>query len=152
MENRHTVLLPLVNPDGSNVFGRINAHTVNINRNYPVKWDGQEENPVLNNPGPAPASEPETQHVIRLLQEIGPDYANSIHCCGNMWLTPYGLEGTDPIDLVLSENICDEAFGYAPEVREQCGPIWSVIYPVSGDMADTAYEYRGGGPRRSATR
>ena len=45
VENRHTWIMPMVNPDGSHAFGRLNAHGVNINRNYPVIWDGEGHDP-----------------------------------------------------------------------------------------------------------
>ena len=137
VENRHTWILPMVNPDGSHAFGRLNAHGVNVNRNFPATWGAVEEQPVLNNPGPEPASEPETQVVIRLLDELRPDYANSIHCCGNLWLHPWGAEDIPPAeDLQMFTRICDEVFA---DVRKDCGPIWSTIYPASGTTADEGY-------------
>jgi hypothetical protein len=143
VENRHTFILPLLNPEGSlNGIGRINDNAVNINRNYPVGWGDLEETPVLNNPGPYPASEPETQAVVAAWQRLMPDYMASIHCCGNLWLYPYGIEGRDPHadDASVLARVCDEAYA---SVREFCGPIWSTIYPASGSSVDTAYELTG---------
>lgn len=140
VENRHTWIMPMVNPDGSHAFGRLNANGVNINRNYPVIWGALAEDPVMNNPGPAPASEIETRINIDWFNVTRPDYYASVHCCGNLWLYPYGMEGVDPIDNAMLQKVCDEAF---PTVREDCGPIWSTIYPASGSSVDTAYEYAG---------
>jgi MYXO-CTERM domain-containing protein len=142
VDNRHTYILPMVNPDGSNAFGRLNANAVNINRNFPAIWGEVDESPVLNNPGPEPASEAETQVVLDVLDEIEPDYVNSIHCCGNLWLHPYGHEDFQPTedDLEMFTRICDEVFY---DVREDCGPIWSTIYPASGTTADTGYDLHG---------
>ena len=140
VENRHTWVMPMVNPDGSNAMGRLNARAVNINRNYPVAWGAIAETPVLNNPGPAPASEVETQVNIEWFKKVRPDYYASIHCCGNLWLYPYGVEGMDPVDNATFARICDEAFA---DVRKSCGPIWSTIYPASGSSTDTAYEMTG---------
>lgn len=137
VENRHTWILPMINPDGSNAFGRLNAKTVNVNRNFPTTWGAVEEDPIVNNPGPEPASEVETQNVMALMQAIQPDYVNSIHCCGNLWLHPWGAEQLEsPEDMQMFTRICDEAF---PDVREQCGEIWSTIYPASGTTADEGY-------------
>ena len=137
VENRHTFLLPMVNPDGSHVFGRLNARAVNINRNFPTLWAGQEETPVLNNPGPSPASEPETQAEIALLEAIRPDYSLTVHCCGNLWLYPWGLEEVPAaLDSQMLARVCDEVFA---EVRKDCGPIWSTIYPTSGSSTDDIY-------------
>jgi len=137
VENRHTWILPMTNPDGSNAFGRLNAKLVNVNRNFPATWGTVEENPVLNNPGPEPASEPETQGVMSVMLAIQPDYVNSIHCCGNLWLHPWGAEQLEsPADMQMFTRICDEAFA---DVREDCGEIWSTIYPASGTTADEGY-------------
>ncbi|MDX1610860.1 MAG: M14 family metallopeptidase, partial [Candidatus Thermoplasmatota archaeon] len=140
VDNRRTWIMPMVNPDGSHAFGRLNAHGVNINRNYPVDWGEVDESPVFNNPGPAPASEPETRINMDWFNETRPDYYASVHCCGNLWLYPYGVEGWDPVDKEVFERVCDEAF---PSVREDCGPIWSTIYPASGSSVDTVYQYTG---------
>jgi hypothetical protein len=142
VDNRHTFLIPLVNPDGSNAFGRLNAEAVNVNRNFPAIWGEVDESPVVNNPGPYPASEPETQTVLEVLEEIEPDYVNSIHCCGNLWLHPYGHEDwqAEPDDLQTFTEICEEVFY---DVREDCGPIWSTIDPASGTTADTGYHLHG---------
>ncbi|HWG90463.1 MAG TPA: M14 family zinc carboxypeptidase [Candidatus Thermoplasmatota archaeon] len=137
VQNRHVFILPMVNPDGSNAFGRLNAQTVNINRNFPATWGTVEEQPILNNPGPEPGSEPETQIVMALMDKLQPDYVNSIHCCGNLWLHPWGAEEIPAApDLQMFTRICDEAFY---DVREDCGPIWSTIYPASGTTADEGY-------------
>ena len=140
VDNRHTWVMPMVNPDGSHAMGRLNAKGVNINRNYPVIWGALAEDPLLNNPGPAPASEIETQVNIEWFNKTRPDYYASVHCCGNLWLYPYGMEGLDPVDNAMLQRVCDEAF---PTVRDDCGPIWSTIYPASGSSVDTAYEYTG---------
>ena len=137
VENRHTFLLPMVNPDGSHAFGRLNARLVNINRNFPTAWGGQAETPVVNNPGPSPASEPETRAEIALLEAIRPDYTLTVHCCGNLWLYPWGLEDIPKAaDDAMLARVCDEVFA---SVRDACGPIWSTIYPTSGSSTDDAY-------------
>ncbi len=142
VDNRHTWIMPMINPDGSNLMGRLNANLVNINRNYPVIWDGVGHDAVMNNRGPSPASEIETQIVIDWWNQTQPDYMASVHCCGNLWLYPYGEDGVDPLpgDAEMLDRVCEEAF---PAVREDCGPIWSTIYPASGSSVDTAYEYTG---------
>ncbi len=143
VENRHTVVLPLVNPEGSmNGVGRLNDKGVNINRNFPVGWYDVDETPVVNNPGPYPASEPETRAVMGVWEEVDPDYVLSIHCCGNLWLYPYGIEGrhAHPDDRQVYESICDEVLH---DVREDCGETWSTIYPASGITSDSGYELTG---------
>ncbi len=137
VENRHTWILPMVNPDGSHAFGRINAIDVNINRNFPSTWGTVSEMPVINWPGPYPMSEPETQAVVSTLQAIQPDYVNSIHCCGNLWLHPFGAQQLGlSADNDMFTRVCDVVFA---DVRSDCGPIWSTIYPASGTTADEGY-------------
>lgn len=141
VENRRTFILPMTNPDGSHAFGRLNALGVNINRNFPATWGTTEELPPMNNPGFYPNSEPETQLVTRLFQELKPDYAASIHCCGNLWFFPYGAEHLgDPQDFEMLNETCNIVF---PDVRSSCGPIWSTIYPAGGSTVDEAYEQAG---------
>ncbi|MBW3583189.1 MAG: succinylglutamate desuccinylase/aspartoacylase family protein, partial [Euryarchaeota archaeon] len=142
VENRHTFVLPMVNPDGSHAFGRVNAIDVNINRNFPGTWGTVAEMPVLNWPGPYPASEPETQAVINVFQDVRPDFVQSTHCCGNLWLHPYGAEqlGNAP-DFDMYTNICHHVF---PDLtvdveRKRCGETWSTIYPASGTTLDEGY-------------
>jgi protein MpaA len=66
-------LVRSMNPDGQAKSDRQNAHAVDLNRNFPEKWD------VLGTPGDwqyggvGPASEPETQTMVALGQEIRPD-------------------------------------------------------------------------------
>lgn len=143
VENRHTFILPMVNPDGSNVMGRLNAITVNINRNFPGTWGTvASDQPPLNWGGPWPASEPETQAVINVMQDVKPDFVQSTHCCGNLWLHPYGAEhlGHAP-DFDMFTNICENVF---PDLtinvsRIRCGETWSTIYPAGGTTLDEGY-------------
>lgn len=147
VQNRHTFILPMVNPDGSNAMGRLNAITVNINRNFPATWGTvAADQPPLNWGGPWPASEPETQAVIGVMQKVRPDFVQSTHCCGNLWLHPYGAEqlGHAP-DYEMFTNVCHNVF---PDLsvnvsRIQCGETWSTIYPASGTTLDEGYAQTG---------
>lgn len=142
VENRHTFLVPLVNPDGSNAMGRLNAMGVNINRNFPGTWDIAGTDMLLNNPGPSPGSEPETQVIMGLMDELQPDYINSVHCCGNLWLHPWGASHlAEDLDFYAEDydmfnRTCDEAFS---AVRQYCGEVWSTIYPATGTTVDEGY-------------
>src|SRR5215207_78774 len=54
-------LIASVNPDGSRARTRKNAHGVDLNRNFPYRWRGDQPHSSGYYPGPAPASEPETR-------------------------------------------------------------------------------------------
>ncbi len=141
LENRYTIITPMTNPDGSHAMGRLNSQAVNINRNFPVLWGGAGTDMLLNNPGSSAMSEVETKLIVDRVEHYQPDYHASIHCCGNLWLFPYGEDGYDPLDVDMMNHICDVA--YPAAIRDDCGPIWSTIYPASGSTVDTVYEYTG---------
>lgn len=71
-------VIPQLNPFGYDHDFRQNANGVDLNRNFPCGWESYEGGDDVYQPwdfdykGPAPASEPETQIVIRLMEEIKP--------------------------------------------------------------------------------
>lgn len=66
-------LVPTVNPDGLARRSRYNAHGVDINRNFPVRWRRQSHS------GRRAASAPETRALMRFARRIRPDYIVSFH-------------------------------------------------------------------------
>lgn len=140
VENRHTAMMPLVNPDGHHYNSRLNGATVNVNRNFPVGWKAVDENAVFNDPGPYPASEPETQAVLDTIDALEPDYLNSFHTGIELMLYPWGYTEEYPEDMQTFDRICKEI---GEPDRDFCGPVFETIYPASGVTTDTAYERYG---------
>jgi protein MpaA len=81
--------VPVLNPDGVLNFSRHNGNAVDLNRNLPTKdW-------VKNSPGdkyysgPAAASEPETQLVLKILADFRPEFILSLHS----WKPMFNVNG-----------------------------------------------------------
>lgn len=74
------VIMPVVNPDGLVTHVRRNAHYVDLNRNFPSENWVPSRTRTRYYGGPEPASEPETQAVIRLVEEFQPDKIVALHC------------------------------------------------------------------------
>lgn len=86
---RHHVVLT-VNPDGCQLGLRANANGVDLNRNFPAaNWKAGEtvyrwnsaapQRDVVLLTGDAPGSEPETQALCQLIQQIHPAWVVSFH-------------------------------------------------------------------------
>lgn len=69
-------LVPTYNPDGRARHTRQNAHGVDLNRNFPQKWQRLTGSYYS---GPAPGSEPETRAIMAFLNNVSPDYVVSFH-------------------------------------------------------------------------
>lgn len=73
------ILIPDINPDGSRQKQRVNGRGVDLNRNFPSKdWSPESKGPRYN-PGPLPASEPEVQALVRLIQDERPQIIVHFH-------------------------------------------------------------------------
>lgn len=71
------------NPDGAKAATRQNANGVDLNRNFPTNWLPSDPTSGTFS-GFTPASEPETQSLMRIIDELKPKTIITIH-------QPYGL-------------------------------------------------------------
>ena len=101
---RRVAVIPVANPDGLVRMKRLNEHQIDLNRNFPaVNWKASK--PGSNFGGDKPASEPETQAIIKAVELLQPDRIVSIHAinrgreCNN-----YDGPGADLAKQMKSKN------------------------------------------------
>jgi murein peptide amidase A len=75
----HAYLVPNLDPDGSAAETRLNAHGVDLNRNFAAEWRPRGARGSLEYAGPRPFSEPETRLAARLIRRIQPQLTIWFH-------------------------------------------------------------------------
>ena len=102
--NRRVAVIPVANPDGLVRKRRLNEHQIDLNRNFPAtNWKAAKRGETFG--GEKPASEPETQAIIKAVELLDPDRIVSIHAitkgreCNN-----YDGPGADLAELMKSLN------------------------------------------------
>ena len=87
-------VIDTVNPDGVRAHTRKNAHGVDLNRNFPYRWQDDVPHSSGYYPGPRPASEPETRAVMAFVQRIRPELSIWYH---QPWGAVLACRGRPPI-------------------------------------------------------
>tara|TARA_R110002072_G_scaffold64203_9_gene160015 strand:+ start:60180 stop:60851 length:672 start_codon:yes stop_codon:yes gene_type:complete len=76
---KNFIVIPILNVDGYRAGTRINAHGVDLNRNYACdSWDPTAKEPKYN-PGPSALSEPENVFLDKLFKKFPPKLILSFH-------------------------------------------------------------------------
>lgn len=152
-------LVPSVNPDGVNIvftsdsMWRKNARGdskpfgVDINRNYAYKWNGCRGSSAYtwaqDYRGTAPGSEPETQALMKLAQNIRPAAYLSYHSYSELVLFPYGCSNSLTPENGLIEGLAKEMAQRLPRDDKNGnytpGTPWQTIYAADGSSMDYMY-------------
>lgn len=172
VQNYKSILIPMVNPDGSarvhagDTLHRKNLRTVcttgnlgvDLNRNYPYKWGagvceagtGSSGNACSDAyRGASAASEPETQAMIGLAEAMHFTIAVSYHAFGRFIDYPYACNPGFP-DMRMPEHDAIDAMMRA--MRDAIAAVDSVTYsvhspvalgPVNGDDTSWYYAHEG---------
>ena len=121
-----------------------NADGVDPNRNYPTHWnydtEGSSSNPGSGTyRGPSPASEPETQATIGMLDYVDFSFMLNFHSHGNLLLYGVGWQvetfsPDQPVFAALSGT--DEE----PAIPEFDPGVSADLYITNGETCDHAYE------------
>jgi hypothetical protein len=78
----YTLILPVANPDGFEIYTRVNANCVDLNRNFPKGWGGPGSYPgtccsICR--GNSPMDQPETRAIMSVIDRYRPSWAIDIH-------------------------------------------------------------------------
>ncbi len=148
-------IVACVNPDGAEyVFTTDNMWrknrdpicAVDLNRNYGWNWSACDGSSGFCSDeiyrGPARESEPETQGMVALVDEIRPLFSLSYHSYGQYLLYPYGCD--DPSEMAVYSDLGQSLNGilqddHGATGKYKTGPGWSTIYETDGSSDDTFY-------------
>lgn len=143
-------IMPMFNVDGNvkmwtkDSYWRKNVrggYGVDLNRNYPTGWDacngssGWRWSQTYR--GPSPASEPETQAMMKFIKNIRPVFDISYHAYSQLVIYPYGCRGQKTQTKEVVEKIGKELaslLDYTP------GTAWETLYNADGGDIDWMYE------------
>ena len=131
--------------DGNNMI--TNGDGVDPNRNFSSNWgrdnDGSSPRPESETyRGPSPASEPETQAMQALFDEIHPVFQKNDHTAAELLLYPQGFQQDTPsADDEIFTALAGDPFkpgieGFLPELS-------AGLYITNGDFTDWAYNVKG---------
>jgi len=166
VDERELYFIPVVNPDGYAYNEQIapnggglwrknrrdngdSTHGVDLNRNYPYEWGFDDLGSSSNTSsevyrGPSAASEPETMNMMAFMTAREFGTALSMHCSGNLWLSPWGYDeiaAPDDADFKELGAVVTELNNYTVQAGWELyvanGVTFDYEYGVHGTMAWT---------------
>ncbi|MEN3045493.1 MAG: M14 family zinc carboxypeptidase [Candidatus Hydrothermales bacterium] len=155
LNNRELWIVPVVNPDGyvynessSSGMWRKNRRNngdgsfgVDLNRNYGYMWgydnygsSGTPSSEIYR--GPSPFSEPETQAIRALCNQVKPVIALNYHSYSNLLLYPW-----DYADIYTPDNNLYRAMSEEMTIKNgyEYGTGWELLYNANGTSDDWMY-------------
>lgn len=144
-------VIPMFNVDGNDKMWNEDAwwrkntrggFGVDLNRNYPAGWDSCNGSSGNRNSqtyrGEFAASEPETQAMMKFVENIRPVFDISYHAFSELVIYPFGCDGKRTQTKEVVETIGKQIgtlIDYEP------GTAWELLYSVDGGDIDWMYEY-----------
>jgi carboxypeptidase T len=149
VDNTEIWVIPMFNIDGNNKMwtedpmwrkNTRNGYGVDINRNYPTGWNScngsSDRTSAQDYRGTAPASEPETQAMMKFVASIKPVFNISYHSYSEIVIYPFGCKPKRTPTEQAVESIGKEigkAINYKP------GTAWELLYNADGGDIDWMY-------------
>lgn len=150
VDNNEIWVIPMFNVDGNNKMWNFDkwwrkntrdGHGVDLNRNYPTGWNkcngssGRKSSQTYR--GPSPASEPETQAMMKFIEEVRPVFDISYHAYSELVIFPFGCSGERTATKEVVEKVGKDIaakLGYKP------GTAWELLYNADGGDIDWMYD------------
>lgn len=143
-------VIPMFNVDGNNKMWNEDSwwrkntkggFGVDLNRNYPAGWNscngssGNRSSQTYR--GESPASEPETQAMMKFIENIRPVFDISYHAFSQIVIYPYGCDGKRTQTKEVVESIGKKI---GDLLDYEAGTAWELLYSVDGGDIDWMYE------------
>jgi hypothetical protein len=146
-------IMPMFNVDGNNKMWTSDSmwrknvrggYGVDLNRNYPTGWNscrgssGWRSSQTYR--GPSPASEPETQAMMKFIEKVRPVFDISYHSYSELVIYPYGCKDQRTETFEVVEKIGKHIGSL---LDYEAGTAWELLYNADGGDIDWMYDAYG---------